>query len=311
MQLPVTMGGFILSVLISVMLMSGCDADHVRDSDSPVTCSTAGVECDYNSTNLLDTVTHVYTLKECRQLCLDDRACEFISYYDDSASPVSHVCQLLKSCGSVTQNANCISENMQCLETCGSNMVGDLDENILIMTPDVDTEVTCKQMCVQNDGCSFYTYYFESDPYFHNYCFLLSEFVHPSTECDHCKTGPPDCTNPCTLQLNGEFYQSLMLTNTSETQYITVNGVASCELRFLAVGGGGKYTATGGGAGSGYLQYRTINVNPGTVISLDVGDQAEPSTVAIVNGDTFTAQPGEDNQFPNGGAGYCGGGGTD
>ena len=102
LQLPVTMGGLILSVFISVMLMSGCDADHVREGDSPVTCSTAGVECDYNSTNLLDTVAHVYTLKECRQLCLDDVVCQFITYYDDSAVPFSHFCFLYKSCGSVS-----------------------------------------------------------------------------------------------------------------------------------------------------------------------------------------------------------------
>ena len=195
-QLPVIMGGLILWF---VMLVSLCDALYHRDS--PVTCSSVSVECDfcggYNQTNLIDQVTHVYTLKECRQLCLDTADCQFLSYYDDNAVPVSHLCQLFKSCESVTKCSDCISENMQCFETCGSNIVGDLDENILDLTPNVESELACKELCAQNPQCSFYTYFFGNDHLYHKDCFLLTEFARPTLPCDDCVTGSPeDCNNP-------------------------------------------------------------------------------------------------------------------
>ena len=240
------MEAFTICVIFSLFL-HGNDALDI--GDSPVTCSTAGVLCNYNETSLIDQVTHVYSLKECRQLCMDDADCKFISYLDEQAVPFSHLCQMFKSCESVAQNSNGITENIKCFETCGSNIVGDLDENILIVTPNVETEVTCKQMCIQNDGCSFYTYYFDTDPYYHQYCVLLSEFLRPTEECYTCVTGTPECTNPCSLQLNEEFHRGIMFTDTTDTQYVTVNGFgsAACEIRILAVGGGGK---DGGNAGA-------------------------------------------------------------
>ena len=112
---------------------------------------------------------------------------------------------------------------------------------------------------------------------------------------------------PCTMELNGEAFTFLMLTDTSKTHQITMN--TSCELRFLAVGGGGKCTTRGAGAGSGYLRYHTIKVNSGTIINMVVGRQRQPSTVSIANAGTYQANPGQDCQGDDGGAGYSGGGG--
>jgi len=167
-------------------------------------------------------------------------------------------------------------------------------------------------LCVENSNCSWYTYFYDSDIQFHEDCALLAELLPPLQDCEHCVTGVPNCIGQqCDLEMNGEVSQSLMVTNTSESQSITVSGVAtveSCELRILAVGGGGGYGGSyhGGGAGSGYLQYRTIIVNPGTIVTLDVGDHEEPSTVAFGNGYTVTAQPGQDSQGDDGGDGYSG-----
>ena len=78
------MEGFIVGVILTFLIISAsvfCDAQHVRVSDSPVTCSSEGVECGRIGGNLIDAVTHVMTLEECRQMCLDDGNCEFISYF--------------------------------------------------------------------------------------------------------------------------------------------------------------------------------------------------------------------------------------
>ena len=130
------------------------------------------------------------------------------------------------------------------------------------------------------------------------------------------KNEPATEKEPCALQLFGVSHKFLRLTDTSATYNITVSGVngsglAQCELRFLAVGGGGRYPGSnGGGAGSGYLKYRTVNVASGTVIDIDVGDEAQPTSVDISNLETFVARPGQDGQGRDkGGRGYSGGGG--
>ena len=83
------------------------------------------------------------------------------------------------------------------------------------------------------------------------------------------------------------------------------------------MGGGGRDTSSGsrGGAGSGYLEYRSSPVSPGTVLTAQVGrggecypgPAAEASSLTFSSGDTVTAKPGEDNAGSyDGGAGYSG-----
>ena len=48
------------------------------------------------------------------------------------------------------------------------------------------------------------------------------------------------------------------------------------------VGGGGDYNGGyGGGAGSGYLKYRSVPLTETTTVQIQVGDQAEASSVTI------------------------------
>ena len=76
-----------------------------------------------------------------------------------------------------------------------------------------------------------------------------------------------------------------------------------CELRVLAVGGGG-YGGDGGG-GSGYIQYHTQTLSDSqTLITLFVGDHGEASTININPGRILVAPAGQ----PDGGDGYSGGG---
>ena len=101
-----------------------------------------------------------------------------------------------------------------------------------------------------------------------------------------------------------------MLTDVSQTSEISINGWGSCDLTLLVVGGGGRgSTGYGGGAGSGYLEYRSLQVSAGSLMTAQVGDQRQSSSVTISGGDTITAHLGEDGQGDDGGSGYSGGGG--
>ena len=98
---------------------------------SPVTCSSPGVECEYSEDNYIDTVTQVHSEEECRAICEDQDQCQFITYFNASASPFASICRSFKKCEDVVQCENCITQNMECFRTCGSNIVGQMDENII------------------------------------------------------------------------------------------------------------------------------------------------------------------------------------
>ena len=78
---------------------------------------------------------------------------------------------------------------------------------------------------------------------------------------------PPNQTD-CGLEMNGSpfpvHFPYLMLVNTVAVHVLSVVGEGPCTLRLLAVGGGGYGNFAGGG--SGYVQYRSIQVDKGTLI---------------------------------------------
>ena len=104
--------------------------------------------------------------------------------------------------------------------------------------------------------------------------------------------------------MEGELSQSLMITSVGQTSEIRVSGAGPCDLTLLVVGGGGRDDAqvdSYGGGGSGYMEYRSLQVSPGTVLAARVGGQREASSLAIRGGDTVTAGPGQDSRYTYGG----------
>ncbi len=99
-----------------------------------------------------------------------------------------------------------------------------------------------------------------------------------------------------------------MLTNTDKTHDVTITGWGLCDIRFLLVGGGGR-GRSGSGAGSGYLEHCSLQVSAGKVLTAQVGDKRQSSSVTLSSGDTYTANPGQDSQGNDGKNGYIGGGG--
>ena len=99
--------------------------------------------------------------------------------------------------------------------------------------------------------------------------------------------------------------------NTSMAGYnLTINGGTGCQMRLLAVGGGGRGDANGGG--SGFIQYHTIRLptyySP-YIVSIYIAwtsnviiyDPRGSPTIAI------TALQGQDGTQIKGGDGFSGG----
>ena len=155
----------VLSLLLLIYITNGFY--------SPPACSTEGMECDFDENNLIDSVSQVYSEEECRQICEDQQECAYITYFNASAKPFSNICLTFQTCEITVDCTNCVTQNMDCYRrTCGENVVGHMDENIIDMLANTKSELDCKQHCSETDKCSFYTYYLEEDPLFHQLCVL-------------------------------------------------------------------------------------------------------------------------------------------
>ena len=71
------------------MLIVGCS-----NGSKAVTCSSTDVECEYDDNNLINTLFQVPTLDECRQNCIDEDDCEYITYFNASAFPIPKECRV-------------------------------------------------------------------------------------------------------------------------------------------------------------------------------------------------------------------------
>ena len=117
----------------------------------------------------------------------------------------------------------------------------------------------------------------------------------------------------CSLTVGGETRQSFLLNDTSTQHSLQLMGDGQCEVRMLAVGGGGYGTSYGGGGGgSGFIAYYA-DVLPGfTELTVTVGDSDEflsDSSKVLANGEVILeAGPGRSGGY-GGGDGFSGGGG--
>ena len=133
----------VLQFLCSMFITYGSFEVNLREK-APVICSNPNVGCDYDENNLITTVFQVPSLAECRQLCRDEDNCEFITYFNASSFPIPNECRLYRSCDKVNECTNCVSENVDCFEICGSNQVGLIDDNFITASPSVQSELEYK-----------------------------------------------------------------------------------------------------------------------------------------------------------------------
>ena len=281
-------------------------------SGLPGTCSSPGFECQYDGNNHLDTIMHIDTMEECHQLCLDQEYCEFVTYYD-SITSVSHMCMLFRSCDQPTKCTNCRTDWINCDRNCISSTFGSLDENVVEVIPETSQIQDCRNLCKQNSNCSWFTYFMKEDTHFHEHCFLLSRLYNHQGDCDYCVTGPKECeqSDGCSMSLPGDdtLYDSLTLTSPNITSVNIHGGDGSCLLKVLLVGGGGDASGEReGGAGSGFVQMHTLELESGTTeMGVKVGMAWEVTEITI-NDMTLFAQSGGDGKASAGGNGYSGGG---
>ena len=299
------------SEVMEILITSASEV--MEGGRSPVTCSTNNTACDNSYINQIDVIGHVSSIQECRKLCYDSNECEYLTYYGVNSFPFSEVCFLLRECSGTHLCTECVSETRNCYYTCGRNLVGKIDENLVEVFSGVESEFECKELCYNSSSdCKYYTYFLKEDPNSQT-CVLLSSLKEPLQPCDHCVTGPVICDKyqDCSFIIDDEQEQhQFFMFNKTDVEiniYIPRSfGSSECQLRVFAIGGGGG--GSFGGGGSGYHQYLTKDLSGPTTMRLTVGDHGNSSTVSV-NGETIIAEPGNVGRFGDGGNGYSGGGG--
>jgi len=280
----------------------------VHFHDSPIDCQSNNTACDAHGDSLIESFPGVETILECRELCTDspNSGCEFITYFGSTGFPLKNFCQLFRSCETTVNCNGCISEARGCFGACSSNVVGAIEDNYVDYIPNVSSESGCINECRSASGCNYYTYYLEDDPN-SGVCILLSSIIEPIEECATCVTGPIDCEAECGFIYDGKKENHMMFTDPGvDIVFHTDSSLNLCQLRVLAVGGGGS--VWNGGGGSGYIQYFSQTLtSTSTTIRLAVGDGGQASNVTI-DSHQIEASPGNNGGF-DGGDGYSGGGG--
>ena len=185
--------GTILSVLFLLLCIPG--SSGLKVSKSPVICSSAELECQNDENNLIDILMHVSSVAECRLLCEDAAGCEFITHFSASASPISSMCMLFSSCESVAECSSCVTQNIDCFQNCSSNTIGHMDQNVVDVELNVQSELDCKRLCSATQGCSWYTYFYRNHSVHHENCFMLTELLPPVESCPSCVSGPSHCSS--------------------------------------------------------------------------------------------------------------------
>ena len=211
---------------------------------SEVTCASNSTACGSGDGGLLSLTGGVTMLTECRQMCHEDTECAYFTYFGLESFPMQEVCLLFSSCGTEVPCEACVTETRDCYRSCSSAYTGALDDNIVDMVPDVDSDVECRLQCQDAPGCSFYTHFSSADPLFPGLCMLLSHLSAPLQPCDSCTSGPADCSDSCVLMHQGVSTKAVMVTDTKEATEVSLVQAGDsrdmCHLRSLLVGGGGS-----------------------------------------------------------------------
>merc|ERR1712126_532417 len=165
-----------------LLLVISCSGQS--NGGTPFICSSdldvnRAYECQHPS-GQIDIITNVPSIEDCRQLCLDNDQCQFITYYFSDGFPGKKMCILLEGCETLTKCTNCQSQDMDCF-TMGpiTKVVGSLGDNVIDAIQGVHSALECKEKCNNDANCHWFTYFLENDNLFPNVCFLQKEVLGP------------------------------------------------------------------------------------------------------------------------------------
>ena len=276
--------------------------------------------------NVVSITEDVASVEECRLICQESVNCTSITSYGPHDFPFRDTCVAVSACPSLTDCLDCTSEDTTCA-TCSLALQGTLNHNLVDFLPDLVDESRCREACLADSACTFYTFHLPADPAYPGGCFLLSGLQGPIRDCQHCRTGARNCSDPagCLLASNdGNISSSgLLITDTHgltnpRTVQLLPFGTCPAQVTVLAVGGGGSGNSYGGGGGSGQVEFVSLESSKVGKLQVEVGRGGARSYVynvydVIEQNNKLVVEAAAGGNAPDGGSGgsgYCGGGGS-
>jgi len=214
-------------------------------------CHVEGQVCETTEDNLIEIISDVDTLEECRDLCYADTKCHFFNYLGANSFPFVRTCVTLSACDNLLQCEDCYAEDESCHNACVSSLPieGQIGKNLIEYIPSVPSENDCKSKCAEREGCKFITYYDENHTGFPKICFLLSDLEDPIRSCENCISSSVDCNVGHCGFLGTQNTSAMVMTKSTK---VTFFKLGSCSpLKALAMGPGGNYGYHSSG-GCGY-----------------------------------------------------------
>ena len=89
--------------------------------------------------------------------------------------PVTYTYTLWSSCLILDNCNDCFTEDKLCYGSCGANFESKFDDNVIEIITDVELERDCKNHCIDNADCLFYTHYGKDHDHNSDLCVLLSD----------------------------------------------------------------------------------------------------------------------------------------
>ena len=73
-----------------------------------------GQVCETNEDDLIETISNVETIEQCRNLCHSNPNCVFFNYFGSNSFPFDKLCMILSSCNSLFECEDCFAEDSFC-----------------------------------------------------------------------------------------------------------------------------------------------------------------------------------------------------
>ena len=78
------------------------------------TLNIEGQVCETNEDDLIETISDVETIEQCRNLCHSNPNCVFFNYFGSNSFPFNKLCMILSSCDSLFECEDCFAEDSFC-----------------------------------------------------------------------------------------------------------------------------------------------------------------------------------------------------
>jgi len=273
-------------------------------------CYSPDSACQIDENNFLGSLDEIPDIAECRQICQDTELCQYFTYYNDQEVPSYYQkCYLFSDCA-ISINIPLAYTGVTGPCTCSMSEVEPLDGE---MGRDMfaETEIECKDACIQEVGCETYTYLDSG-----NDCKLYGGVSsYGKSTIPDLKTGPARCTSDdeiCTFSLI-EYTNHIMLQE-SVRPIIVRSAMKDCmvKISIVLVGRGGMASRWNAAGGSGFVNHTVTTIRPWPFSILEVYfDDLGGQVTVFANGNhvILEAQPGQEGIWGHkGGDGYSGGG---